>query len=243
MAKVFVPVKNLVVEWRYKANLAIYSKMDEVGLHFQDEYPDWQRSALTLEIRNKKARRRFFISHSRCFYDVVGPMDNDIAREMEEANELFVRLAEAAQITKVTRVGIRQWAAFGKDQPFKDLAKRVKAKFHPAKGEIEAVLQGTVEDLGYIVDVAVEAGWKYRLWIGPMEKKQWFEIVVNDEGLFPTPLDFATYKETFPSQFLYADIDSYKEDVTLCDLTAWMSESRRITHQIFNDIDEFFEKV
>src|SRR5690606_7921582 len=112
MADVFLPVKNLIVEWRYQPQLGFYSKMDGVGLHFHDEFPDWQRSALSLEILNKTANRRFFMAYRRAFYDVVGIADHSVRTELEVARPLFERLGDQLGIERLDRIGFRQWAAF-----------------------------------------------------------------------------------------------------------------------------------
>ena len=60
-------LRKLVVELRYKPELGFYSKMDAVGANLSDDFPHWQRSPLTVEVRNRKKHRRVFLGHQRCF--------------------------------------------------------------------------------------------------------------------------------------------------------------------------------
>ena len=64
-----LPLKKLVVEVRYKPELAFYNMMDAVGTELADHYPDWVRSPLTVEVRNKKKHQRVFLSHHATFYE------------------------------------------------------------------------------------------------------------------------------------------------------------------------------
>ncbi len=75
-----LPLKKLVVEVRYKPELAFYNMMDAVGTELADHYPDWVRSPLTVEVRNKKKHQRVFLSHQRTFYEADLAGADPIAR-------------------------------------------------------------------------------------------------------------------------------------------------------------------
>lgn len=243
MADPFIlPVKNVVVEWRFDPSLAIYSKMDQLGMELADQYPDWQRSPLTLEIRNKERQRRFFMSHRRCFFDVIGPSDNNVSAELDKAHKLFERLAHETKVSVVRRLGLRQWVAVHKDQSFQDLVRRAVQKFHPHDTEISALLRGEIKDIGYVVDMTTPAGWKYNLRAGPMEKGQWFGIVPHEEQLFKDGEQFAAYKQSFPAQFFYTDIDCYSEDVPRSDVRQLIDTMSRTAHDIARDLNRYFDK-
>ncbi len=240
--RLFVPVKNVVIEWRYKPNLAVYTRMDQVGIDFADKYPDWRRSPLSLELRNKKAKRRFFISYQRCFYEVVGPADNDVAAELERANKLFDRIRHDLAVSELERVGIRQWAAFERGEPFNEMVRRANRKFQPQDPRFTELLQGQVIDVGYVADVRTEQGWKYSLRVGPMEKAQWFKTVPHEEEMFSGQEEFAEYQGGFPDRFLYIDFDCFQEDVAVSDLPALVSAICGVSRDTMSDLHRYYEE-
>jgi len=56
------PVRHLIAELRYTPTLGFYSAMDKIGIALGEHYPDWERSPLTLEVRDKNHRRRCYLS-------------------------------------------------------------------------------------------------------------------------------------------------------------------------------------
>jgi hypothetical protein len=242
MTRVFVPVKNLVIEWRYKPNLAVYAKMDQVGIEFAEDYPDWQRSPLTLEIRNKKSKRRFFMSYRRCFFEVIEPTDKNVAGELDRAGRLFGQFSRVTEITQLDRVGIRQWAAFDREEPFNEIVRQANKRFQPQDERFVKLLRGNVVDVGYVADVQTETGWNYRLHVGPMEKSQWFEVVPHEEQMFSSKDEFTKYRGTFPDRFLFVDIDCFKEHVALSDLSTLVSDIRVTSSDIMSDLHRHYEE-
>jgi hypothetical protein len=110
-----LPLKKLVVELRYKPELGFYGKMDPIGLELADEFPDWQRSPLTLEVRNKKKHRRLFLSYNRVFLDVdEADSDGDFSRAEKLLRTVYPKLA----VKEFLRIGVRQWFAANLDKPF-----------------------------------------------------------------------------------------------------------------------------
>lgn len=245
MADLFLPIRTLVVEWRYAATLAIYSKMDVVGLAFAEEYSDWQRSPLALEIWSKKHRRRFCMAHKRSFFHVVdqgAKFGLDVVAETERAGKLFERLGGEIEASTIERVGFRQWVAFPRTESFRELVARAKRKFQPQCSTLEDCLGGSVDDVAYVVDVATSDGWKYDLRAGPMEKKQWFEIVPHERNLFGSQSSFDAYREAFPGQFFFVDIDCHHENISRSDAIGWLTIAKRLSHDVFTRIHKYFSE-
>jgi hypothetical protein len=236
------PIKNLVVEWRYDPSLAFYSQMDQIGCHFADDYPDWQRSALTLQIHNKKHHRRFFMSYSRCFFEaIIGPGD-DVAGEVDRSKELFERFSHELKIRTLRRFGFRQWAAFERKESFNDLVYRANKKFQATNASLEELLRGTMNDLCYVADVTTHQGWKYALRAGPMERKQWFEFVPHEPLLFESPESLNTYQDAFAERLLFADLDCFKEDVPISDLSSLITTIQSTSFSILSDFNKYFSE-
>jgi hypothetical protein len=235
-----LPVRTFVVEWRFAPNLLFYSKMDEVGLHFVELYPDWKRTALALEIRSTKHRRRVFMSYRRAFFEVIDPADNDLSAELERAFKVFDRLSSVLGISRLERLGIRHFAAFPKEAEFASLVARFRRKFHAAS-TLDPILAGNASDAGFSVIVKMPQGWQYQLTAGPMERSQWFDIVPSDPELFSGPEEFLKYRDDFTKRFLYLDIDCSKTDVVKSDLLTLPKEMVSTTQTVLLGLDNYFE--
>lgn len=238
MASVAPPVKSLVIEWRYAPNLAIYSKMDQIGMFFAEAYPEWKRSGLTLEIKSKKFRRRFYMSYERSFFQVMDPAD-DVSVEIERAIQLFDQLGEQVGISTLRRLGFRQWAAFPRIEPFKEVARTCSAKFQPQTKELNDIMRGTVNDLSFIVDVAMSEGWKYLMRLGPMTKSEWHDAVPTEEIQFESPEALQAFKDGIPETLLFIDIDASKQDLTVGDYKMLIGSIRDATHRMMLDLNRY----
>jgi hypothetical protein len=95
-----LPLKKLVLEMRYKPDVGFYGKMDSFGTEFAGDFPDWERSPLTLELRDKKKHRRLYLSVKRLFIDVDEP-----------DRELDLGFAERLAGKIVPRLGVKDFIA------------------------------------------------------------------------------------------------------------------------------------
>ncbi len=121
-------LRKLVVELRYKPELGFYSKMDAVGTNLSDNFPEWQRSPLTVEVRNKKKHRRVFLSHQRCFYetDLVPAHPN---LEFDFAEKILSEVCAGIALRELKRIGIRQWFASDLTKSFALMVDEVSSRF------------------------------------------------------------------------------------------------------------------
>src|SRR5258706_587358 len=172
MPKLSPTVKHLVAEMRYEPSLAFYGVMDEIGLGFVEGYPDWQRSPLTLELRDKKRKRRCFLAFDRCFYESVGYGVEE--SELGQVRDLFAKVHHKLEFAKVRRFGLRRMMSFATTEDFPRMVRAVAKKFGPNSDYLDKALRGKLEDSGYFVNVRSDLGWRYHLRVGPMERKQWF---------------------------------------------------------------------
>src|SRR5262249_45595774 len=132
------PVRHLIAELRYSPTLGFYSAMDKIGIALGEHYPDWERSPLTLEVRDKNHRRRCYLSHQRSFYEAVNFPDE--VQEFEQVQRLFDKLHHELQFLKVQRLGIRQLASVGCDEPFPEMVRTVVRKFHLQSDQLSRIL-------------------------------------------------------------------------------------------------------
>lgn len=200
--------KKIIVEWRYKPDLAFYGKMDSVGLELKDSLPDWQRSQLTLEARNRDQHRRVFLSFSRAFYEVDGP--KAVETELETVSTVASAIAEHLDVLDTCiGIGVRFVFALEFEKEFSRLMERMNRLLFQRHEWLDA----SVEDIGYILDVKDDK-WKGRVELGPMEKEQWFQVLPHERGVYTKEGigSFEQYRKDFPSVFAHLNLDWRTED-------------------------------
>lgn len=228
-----LPLKKLVVELRYKPSLGFYSKMDSIGLELGGEFQDWERSALAVEVRNKKRHRRIFMSHARSFYEADAPEPDT---EFQFAAGKLTNVCKGLSVDRLLRIGIRQWFAADLNKAFALMVDEIAERFLLRSDELSAVLPDKTHDLAYSMVYEAAEGWKYNLRLGPMVKKEWFQFIFHEPNLFEDveqgERSFEKFRESIPEQFLLIDIDSYREDHPAQELDEFMTTVRRKTHDV-----------
>jgi hypothetical protein len=239
------PLKKLVVEWRYKANLRFFGKMDETALELVDDFPHWERSPLTVEVRNRQKHRRLFLSVHRSFFEVD---DADPNADFSVVEKLLKKTCSKMEIRSLQRLGIRQWFVANLEQPFALLVDEIKAKFLSQDKMLSGILSDKVLDVSYVVDFETNDGAKYNLRLGPMTKKQWFEMIRHEPQLFEPPAEssektFEQYEAVFPENFLYIDIDCFKEDCPVDKIESQVQTFRRRSHEMAQKLIDYCKKA
>jgi hypothetical protein len=186
--------------------------MDAFGLEHLDEYPDWVRSGNSLELRNREKRKRFFVSHRRCFFDAICQSPTSGSPETAEASRLFSDFADRMKITRIERLGLRIWAAFPKNYSFEKLVQKTSRKLNSNSRELLDCLDSEVVDSAFAVDLKTHDGWGMNLRSGPMKKSQWFNVVPHEMQLFRSDADAMDYQAKFSDVVFYLEIDHFKED-------------------------------
>lgn len=238
-----LPLKKLVVELRYKPDLGFYGKMDSVGVNLADSFPDWERSPLAVEVRNKKKHRRVFLSHRRSFFEA--DLDGtDALREFQFGEETLKDVCVGLAIKEFKRIGVRQWFAADLMKPFALMVDEIAARFLGHDQELSSILTDATDDVAYVVDFRTSEGWKYHLRLGPMTKEQWFQAVSYEVNNFERRGDenaatFEDYRDHVPENLLYIDIDCFDEDVTEDRFTGLLTAFRRRSHDVVEKLIQY----
>ena len=238
-----LPLKKLVAELRYKPDLGFYSKMDMIGLELAEEYADWERSPMTLEVRNKKKHRRLFLSANRTFMDIDDPNPDG---DFSHAEKLLATVCPKLGVKEFARVGVRQWFAADLDKPFALMVDQLSERFLPKNPELSGILSDKTKDVAYVVDCETSDGWRYSLRLGPMLKSQWFLHVAYEPNAFEQGAEaaetFEKLRESIPEQFLYIDIDCFKEEQPADKLDKLLTSVRRRSHDLATKLIEYCKK-
>jgi hypothetical protein len=238
-----LPLKKLVVELRYKPELGFYGKMDSIGLELAEEYADWERSPLTLEVRNRKKHRRLFLSVLRAFVDLD---DVDPDGDFSHAEKLLGKVCPKLDVKEFKRMGIRQWFAADLEKPFALMVDQFAERFLPKNQELGGILNDKTKDVAYVVECEAGEGWRYNLRLGPMTKAQWFVSVAYEPNAFEQGDEatetFEKFRQTIPDQFLYIDIDCFREDQPADKLDKFLATVRRRSHDLATKLIEYCKK-
>jgi hypothetical protein len=222
--------KRLVIECRYPPSLHFYSKMDNVGQSFLTDFPDWQRTALSLELRDRRDHKRAHLSFGRMFFE-FNKLDEPLAA-LDQAVEIYSSASKEFQITENKRLGVRTFYALTFEPSFESLKDKVVSRFFQSSHDIDQMLDGPITDTAYVVDLGPNsAGWEAHLRLGPMHRKQWFEVVPYERELFPPPGDrdpFEQFKKTIPDPMIYVDLDLFRSDVAATDVADKIREAFEI---------------
>lgn len=224
--------QKLVVELRFKPDLGFYGTMDSIGQELADEYPDWERSPLSVEVRNKKRHRRVFLSAGRAFVDIDEVEESDVSHTEKLLEKVFPRLGAK----QFKRIGVRQWFAADLGKPFALMLDEFADRFLPKNPQLGSILNDKTKDVAYVIDCEVAEGWRYSLRLGPMTRSQWFLFVGYEMNVFEQGDEatetFERFRQSLPEQFLYIDIDCSKEDETADGCQKFFSSARRRSHEL-----------
>jgi hypothetical protein len=234
-------LKKFVIEVRYKPTLRAYDGMDRVGLALSQEFPDWQRGPLALEIRNKKDHRRLVVTHNKSFFDCVGP-DSE-AEDVEIARKSIKTVCDKIDIVKFERFGFRCWfaAAVVAPRDYESFARLIYRKFCTPLSDLRAFSKYTLKDSGYTVDVSRDE-WTYGVRVGPMTKDDWFSSVHHERQAFEMDSDGATfekYADTLPDVLVFFDVDIWREGIPYIDADRALGRQSRRAREIVDGLLEY----
>lgn len=225
-----------MIEIRYRPTLRVYAGMDQVGLKLAQEFPDWERSHLWLELRNKTEHRRLRISHQQTFFDRDAPVS--IEEDLTIAREAIVAVNQELKIAEYARFGMRSYFTAETETGFQKLVEQVYGKLCIPIKQINAFAGMELSDAGYTVNL-VENEWTYHVTAGPMEKSQWLSLVRHEPAIFeadhPTN-SFERFRETLPERFLFVDVDVFRENVTVDDALKVLRARQEKSHEIANKL-------
>jgi hypothetical protein len=208
--------RRIIVEWRYKPRLLHFSLMDEAGAALEGDFPDWEKTPITVDLRNRQTHRRLVLGHSRTVIEMYSETNP------EDAIRFAVRVqkvvARKLAYDGISRLGLRFWFALGTSQTFEALVAAMFDRLFRRDPAVERMLDAEVSDTQYVVDLrADQEGWESHFRLGPMRREQWFQVVEYDPRLFPTnaqdPESLDQLRQTVPEILTYVDLDIYRPSV------------------------------
>lgn len=239
-----IPLRKYVLEWRYAPQLTFYGQVDRVGIELAARFPDWERSPLTLELRNLKEHRRLYLSFTRSFLDHDEPKNT--RSDIEDSARVMERSCSILSLQALSRVGLRQWFAFPMEQDTEALVHLVADKFLRNDDRISKIVCGSLRDVAYVVDLVQPQGWKFNVRLGPMDRKQWLQFVTHERAMFEhsekAERTFEAFLKTLPECFIYVDIDCFWEDLTLVDVLRMLPTARSNAYETASGLVSYMQE-
>lgn len=241
------PLRKLVIECRFRPTLDFYQLMDHAAKEFLSGYPDWQRSALTVEVKDIKRHRRIYFSGRRLFveYDFVSAPKN-IDDAVDEASKELEKACNLIGLSILDRLGTRLWFAADVKKSFAALVDDIAERF-TLQSELSSVLPHTLSDVAYVAHFDIPDSWKYSLRVGAMTRNEWFEKVPHEAGLYDADPEnaednFERFRLSFPESLVHVDIDCHDEKVKVAELRSRVTDFRRVAGEITANIIKRCEK-
>ena len=100
---------------------------------------------------------------------------------------------------------------------------------------------GKLFDLSYIADVITDNGWKYNLRLGPMERRQWFQIIPYERAIFAAEDELVKYKESFGERMLFIDLDSFQEEMPWADVPQFLDSVRAFSTDLMSKMVQYLK--
>ena len=241
MAVTTTDPKKMVIAWRYKEQLAFFGKMDALGLSLAEDFPDWQRTANTLQVENKKYHRRSCFGFKQSFYECDGThhidANLDCARSTHQAFQNHIPMGQ------YSRFGMRFWFALTFKRDFQYLVDRLHKRFHVVDSKVEQILGvgAKVEDLAYVVNLVLDDNWKCHLKLGPMRREEWFQKVLYEPRVFSGEPAFREFKDTIPNPLVCLDLDYFRGDNPAKDFEANVQFARKKSTATVRQVIDYFQ--
>lgn len=230
-------LQRIAAHASYKPNLRIYNQMDAVGIDLEEQFPDWHRQSLSLDLINKEKHRRFAIAFNRYAYESLAPSN------ARDEIVLFQRCAEAvnsrSSIKQHERVGIDVFFATQVSVDFNVLVGDVERAFLIPHKKIPSLEHTKLKDLAYFVDLKLEDSVVLQLRLGPMDRKQWFQQVKYDRRMFDEENPQTSYRaiaSKVPGCFLHIECEISRENCTL-------REGMSALTTAFTEVQDIAEKL
>jgi len=235
-------LKKLVVDFRYKPTLRVYESMDVVGRTLSDDFPDWERAALALEIRNRQKHRRLVIQFRQSVFDCINPGNEE--EEFDVAKKSVKSVSDKVDIAKFERFAVRFWFVAEFKGEYESLVRLVYRKFCTPVESLAPFAEYVLKDAAYAVELSRDE-WTYGVRVGPMTKDEWFSTVHHERKAFETAPDgetFEKYAQTLPDRFVYVDLDVRREHMLHEDARQSIRRLRTRARAIADGIIEYLQR-
>ncbi len=209
-------IKKLALKVEYPPTLRVYSRMDDVAIKLASYFPDWERGAVAIELRNWDRRHTFKMLHKESLFLCDDPpvLNDDVRLGIHCLEAALKRFDCNRNLT--ASVGIH--FVSGIDTEFDQLVHAMDAKFHVPQGSIPAFNGFTLLDTSYTIELKDDGhtGWTRKITAGPMTRTEWLSknsLTVRISHLTGEEMD--RHKQSVPPVFVFLALDSTRAGMGL----------------------------
>lgn len=234
-------VTKFALKVDFKPCLSVYTRMDSIGTALLHEFPDWNRTALSLELRNYNNRRLFRMAHNHCFFERDNP--DDLSSELEFAGKVMDSALRKFEVNKISKAGVLHLFAAAQELSFEDVVVRFDNKFHASFSSLSPFDDSTLVDTAYVVNVRDrdDKTWTRNIQSGPMSRHEYFDRYPATVKLnLQSSSDLEALHSTIPEVFLFTLIDATCEDIERSRLIRNLSDVATASNQMAGRLNSFF---
>ena len=195
----------------YKPEIIFFKLMNSAAEAFP-EYKDWQTNALSFTLHDYIHRCSVVISSGKFTYSQDSNDDN-----MEEKNieKVIDSLPEALKLSSYNRLGYRRKYLIPVKMTFNELVTILNIKLYSQKPELTKILPSNIDDLLYRF-FASDGDFRYRITVGPVEKKEIPQNIAFNQDLHLNPEnrddDYRSIIDKYPDVSVFIDFDIYRKE-------------------------------
>jgi hypothetical protein len=199
--KFSVVASKLIVEVRFRPNLAYFDEMFKIASSIEDEYEDWQASHNPSEGILTDATKKKVLKITSSTLTLILEDSAGFSSMPEEVHRMFLLFLEPTRISEIKRIGVRRSGIYETDSKYQVLTDGFFDAFYGNKDAIKSVAADEVGDISVILD-GVKDGYKNHVRMGPLKPDQ-------------TPIyyrsDFSDKVEIKKETNLFLDVDVYSD--------------------------------
>lgn len=205
---------KLIVEIRFRPNLAYFDDMFKIASSIEDGYEDWQAShnpseGILIDQTNKKSLK---ITSSSL--TLISEDPGYFSKIPEEVHQLYLLFLEPTRINEIKRVGVRRMGIFETNHRYQTLVDGFYDTFYAERDAIKSIAADEVGDVSLIFD-GVKDGYKNHVRMGPLKPEQ---VPAFYQSEFEGKLDLKSETNLFVDVDAFSDVKStYEGSVKIID--------------------------
>jgi hypothetical protein len=213
MTQIFVN-KKFQFKIEYAPTLHVFSRMDSTAMLLGHDFPDWERSANWIELRNWERRQVLRIGFKESYFCCDDPpVLND---EVHLGIRCMQQIAKRCEIAGPLKAFADIQMLSEYDGSFDELVALMHRKFHVQLPALPDFEQFDVADIAYVIAFKERGNtdWYRKLTAGPMNRKEWLiknPLTMRASDLSGQLMD--RHKSSVPPVFIFASLDGLRDNL------------------------------
>ena len=192
-----------------------------------------------LKLQDRDKHRSFQVGHRGFSLSIDEPVTQ--GKACSHVRRLIETASQKLDAESYERAGVRFTYVCESNKKFSDLCADVEKRFFCKSTTLSRILDD-VNDVGFVVDCKCNDKWGYVMRLGPMVRKQWFEVQDYSEKTFRSEIDFQKFQQSIPETFFYVDIDYGYQDAEAKDVGPFVEDASTHARKLAKNVSEYLVK-